>query len=288
MKKNKLILFLALGLFSCAGTNTGDLTGCWIETSSFYVQGMNLSADGTAESVGMKTLLYHKWSLSGDQLILSGESVGNGQTIQFADTMRIIRLSNDTLVVDRKGQNVVFVKEENGIAAVNSQPSRKAYDGFVWKELQGAGLKLFVQENENIRLAADSLLPGIVIVRKGDSYNHKVIQVFDLPNKNINDVIDILSKSDNWDRQQTCKFKEVQSARNGVRRYVMVPDGDYEAQINLQMKSEPVPFTCNGWGVGNSGMRYFEVHDNHPDKAVFVEIGQDAPLFDENSIVFDD
>ena len=35
-----------------------------------------------------------------------------------------------------------------------------------------------------------------------------------------------------------------------------------------------------------SGSRYFEIHENHPDKAVFVEIGQDAPLFDENSIEF--
>lgn len=50
------------------------------------------------------------------------------------------------------------------------------------------------------------------------------------------------------------------------------------------MKEEPVPSTCSGWGVGNSGMRYFEVQDSHPDRAVFVEIGQDAPLFDESSI----
>ena len=51
-----------------------------------------------------------------------------------------------------------------------------------------------------------------------------------------------------------------------------------------KQKQEPVPSTCNGWGTGNSGMRYFEIYDNAPDKAVFVEIGQDAPLFDENSI----
>lgn len=52
------------------------------------------------------------------------------------------------------------------------------------------------------------------------------------------------------------------------------------------MQSEPVPAPCNGWGVGNSGKRYFEIHDSNPDKAIFIEIGQDAPLFDENSISF--
>lgn len=52
------------------------------------------------------------------------------------------------------------------------------------------------------------------------------------------------------------------------------------------MQSEPVPAPCNGWGVGNSGQRYFEIHNSNPDKAIFIEIGQDAPLFDENSIIF--
>ena len=66
----------------------------------------------------------------------------------------------------------------------------------------------------------------------------------------------------------------------------MVPDGEYATRINEWMQKEPVPVTCNGWGVGNSGNRYFEVHDSRPDKALFVEIGQDAPLFDENSIEF--
>lgn len=45
-----------------------------------------------------------------------------------------------------------------------------------------------------------------------------------------------------------------------------------------------MPFTCHGWGVGNSGARYFEVFHTHPQKAVFVEVGQDMPLFDEQSI----
>lgn len=69
---------------------------------------------------------------------------------------------------------------------------------------------------------------------------------------------------------------------------MLTPSGEYARKMEQVMKEEPVPSTCNGWGVGNSGMRYFEVHDSHPDKAIFVEIGQDAPLFDENSISFTD
>ena len=83
---------------------------------------------------------------------------------------------------------------------------------------------------------------------------------------------------------QSCQFKEVKSGREGVKRYLLVPAGSYAAEVDKQMKEEPVPSTCSGWGVGNSGMRYFEVQDSHPDRAVFIEIGQDAPLFDESSI----
>ena len=168
--------------------------------------------------------------------------------------------------------------------AVNYVPSRKAYDGFEWKELSGAGLKLWYQANDDIRLIADSSLRGIVVVRNGDPSPHKVIQAFNLPNKSINDVIDVLRKSECWDNNQTCRFKEVESGRNGVKRFLMVPDGEYAQKIETEMKESPVPVTCNGWGVGNSGMRYFELYESNPAKAIFVEIGQDAPLFDETSI----
>lgn len=164
--------------------------------------------------------------------------------------------------------------------------SRKPYDGFEWKELSGAGLKLWYQSGADIRLIADSSLPGIVMVRKGDASPHKVIQVFDLPNRNINDVVEVLKKSEGWDAGQTSKFKEVKSGKEGVKRFLMIPDGDYALKVEAEMKTSPVPVTCNGWGVGNSGMRYFEIHDSNQGKAIFVEIGQDAPLFDENSIVF--
>lgn len=161
---------------------------------------------------------------------------------------------------------------------------RKAYDGFTWATLSGAGIKLRAQSNQEIRLMIDPSIPGVVMVRNGDTSPRMLIQIFDLPNNDINDVINCLSKSENWDESQTCKFKEVKSGRKGVKRFVLVPDGNYALEIDNQMKTEPVPATCNDWGVGNSGMRYFEIYDNKPDKAVFMEIGQDAPLFDENSI----
>lgn len=163
---------------------------------------------------------------------------------------------------------------------------RRAYEGFEWTGLSGAGLQLKVQTNENIRFLADPSLPGIVMVRNGDSSPQMKIRVFDLPSNDISDVLKYLETTDGWDMSQTCAFREIPSGRRGISRYVLVPDGEYAVSAAREMESSPVPCTCNGWGEGNSGHRYFEVHENNPGKAIFVEIGQDAPLFDENSIEF--
>lgn len=178
----------------------------------------------------------------------------------------------------------MIMSQNEGLAVSRRQP----YDGFEWKELSGAGLRLWVQENEHIRLLADPSLPGIVMVRDGDASPMALVRIFDLPNNDIDDVLQTLGHSDGWDAGQTCAFREVNFGRSGVRRFVLAPAGEYGSSIAERMKTEPVPSTCNGWGTGNSGIRYFEIHEDTPGKALFVEIGQDAPLFDENSIEFAD
>lgn len=281
-------MLLALVLSPLAGRGGTDLTGCWIEVlpkDMPYVQGMCLNDDGTAESVGMATLKYSRWKTDGKCLILDGESIGNGQTINFSDTLRIIDVAKDTLTLERRMNKVVYVRK----SAINEpikgrRVQRTAHAGFEWRELKGAGMKLRVQRNDKIRLMADPLLPGIVMVRDGDERPHRLIQVFSIKGNDINEVIGQLEKTDGWDKAQPGVFKQVESGRKGVRRYVMIPDGEYATETNRQMKSEPVASTCNGWGVGNSGYRYFEMYDSNPGKVVFVEIGQDAPLFDEKSI----
>lgn len=121
MKKTFSFILLsglvASGLVACGNHQEEKLTGTWIEQlpqGMDFTQGFLLKSDGTAESVGMSTLLYHRWEVSDKQLVLHGESVGNHQTISFTDTLKIMKLRNDTLVVDRKGMEMVFVKESSG------------------------------------------------------------------------------------------------------------------------------------------------------------------------------
>lgn len=289
----KLLFLLSIGLCACGSNNEKDLNGRWIEIlpeGCGYSQGFELKADKSASSIGMSTLKYNSWKIADEKLLLSGESIGNGQTLQFTDTLEIVSLKNDTLVL-KKGDRQFSLKREDKADCTTAnalQPSRAPFEGFEWGEIKGAGLHLLAQHNDNIRLIADPSLPGIVMVRNGDTQPKMVIRVFDLPNKDINDVITQLSQDKGWDKSQTCRMEEVESNRQGVHRYKMTPDGKYAEQTNKLMQSEPVPATCNGWGMGNSGTRYFEIHESHPNKAIFLEIGQEAPLFDETNITFAD
>ena len=170
------------------------------------------------------------------------------------------------------------------------QPSTKARDGYSWEIVSGAGLKFWAQRDSNTCVVTDAILQGAVVEQKNSRTHNRrqVIKVFPLKHGDINDVLDLLRGTPGWDDSQTCKFKKEDCDRKGVTRYVLIPQGDYAEEFETRSKNEAIPSTCNGWGVGNSGTRYFEIHDSHPDQAVFVEIGQEAPLFDPESIVLTD
>lgn len=108
MKKEIAAICAAYLLVSCATTvDNSQLIGNWIEivpSAPELVQGMTLTADGSASSIGMATLKYQRWqSTSDSQLILWGESIGNGQTIDFSDTLKIIRVTTDSLFLESAG-----------------------------------------------------------------------------------------------------------------------------------------------------------------------------------------
>lgn len=98
---------LAMVMVSCVSEDKNKaFEGNWIEVmpvSLDVVEGVTLSANGKAKSIGMATLLYDGWKLDADKLILSGKSVGNGQTIDFSDTLTVVRVTADSLLLDKFG-----------------------------------------------------------------------------------------------------------------------------------------------------------------------------------------
>ena len=102
MKKKMLGVVMLLGILTACGGNSMSVVGAWVEPvpgMEGKVQGVKIEEGGNASSINMATLVYESWKQKGDQLILTGKSIGNGQTIEFTDTLEIIMLSADSLIL---------------------------------------------------------------------------------------------------------------------------------------------------------------------------------------------
>lgn len=172
--------------------------------------------------------------------------------------------------------------------AVYKGEMREPYEGFVWEHVSGAGLDFMAQRNDRLHVATDASLPGAVLMDGDGNRLDTLMRVFRLEHGTVDELPSVLCRQPGWDEKQTCKVKEVKPGCDGRRRYVLLPDGAYADSINMLMENEPVPSTCSGWGIGNSGFRYFEVFSSAPGLVLFVEIGQEMPLFDECSIRLSD
>ncbi len=104
--KSIIITATLISFIGCS-SNNNKFDGNWIEVMPFsidVVQGMNLNPDGKAKSIGMATLQYERWKAEDDKLILWGKSIGNGQTIDFSDTLTIVSVTADSLLLDKHGR----------------------------------------------------------------------------------------------------------------------------------------------------------------------------------------
>ncbi len=83
MKKKMLAAILLTGLLVACSGNSTSVVGVWVEPvpgMEGQMQGIKIEEGGAASSVNMATLVYENWKQEGDKLILSGKSIGNGQT----------------------------------------------------------------------------------------------------------------------------------------------------------------------------------------------------------------
>lgn len=96
----------------CAGKPT--LEGKWVEPipgMEDQMQGISLEKDGKASSINSATLQYQSWVRQGDTLVLSGQSLGNGQTIDFVDSYQIEKLSDTELVLKNNDMTINYTKQ---------------------------------------------------------------------------------------------------------------------------------------------------------------------------------
>lgn len=91
------------------------IAGSWVEPNPIdpkQMQGMTLNPDGTATSINMATLLTEKWNMEDGKLIISIKSIGNKQTIEMNDTMKVIKLDADSLILERGSEVWALSREK--------------------------------------------------------------------------------------------------------------------------------------------------------------------------------
>ena len=99
-----LCIAAAVSLSSCSPkSQKEELCGIWVQPipGSHIVQGVELKADGSARSVNMATLRYDRWELASESIILHGLSIGNGVSGEFSDTLSIVKLTPDSLILQK-------------------------------------------------------------------------------------------------------------------------------------------------------------------------------------------
>lgn len=114
MKKTIIAALSIIVLSACTDTKK-ELVGSWLEVmppDMNYVQGMTLNENGSASSIGMATLGYYDWKVDGKTFMISGQSIGNGQSINFVDTLEIAKISADSLILECEEYTIKYYKKK--------------------------------------------------------------------------------------------------------------------------------------------------------------------------------
>lgn len=166
MKKKMFTLLTAIAILFSACRNEATLTGQWIEPipgSRDAIQGFELKENGEATSINMSTLQYKQWIREGDRLILSGESIGNHQTISFSDTLEICQLTSDSLILKKDSYIRNFARPQNSIPATLIQNADSLSFTVTGRLIIGHEVRSFIAEGDSTEYwiidKTDSLKP---------------------------------------------------------------------------------------------------------------------------------
>ncbi|MET3898448.1 hypothetical protein ABIB57_002397 [Devosia sp. UYZn731] len=176
--------------------------------------------------------------------------------------------------------------------AQTGEPSRPADDRCAWEKLSDAkvGLSAWVERCDFGDRKIDLHFDGNTVVEKysdgGDA--EPVIQIFDLKDGETEEagLNRIYAEHTDPATASRCVAADADygTVPAGVRRYSFVPNAEYAAELEKSASPDELPEPpCGDLGEWPDGIQYFEAHDN-AHKILFVIAGQDAPLFDEQTL----
>jgi hypothetical protein len=179
--------------------------------------------------------------------------------------------------------------------AADSQPSRPAFKGCAWEHLSdpAAGVAAWVQRCDYGFRKIDLFLQGrSILVRFSDGgAPEPVVDVFDLQagesaEAGIKRVFDAHTAPELARRCVVAPYKGTAKAPAGVKRYSVVPDAAYAKEWKARQDPNEVGDPpCGDMGDSPDGIQYFEAQPKSGVRRfLLVRVGQDEPLFDENTL----
>jgi hypothetical protein len=174
-------------------------------------------------------------------------------------------------------------------------PSRPAEKGCAWEQVQAdSGLAAWVQRCDFGFRQIDLFMQGNRLMQRysdSPASPEAVIEVFDLQaGVAIEAGVKRIFAEQTLDKKLARRcvlapFHE-KSIPADVRRYTFVPDAAYRKTLAAHAKKDEVPDPpCGDWGIAPDGIQYFEAQPGRAaDRVMFVRVGQDAPLFDEQTL----
>jgi ADP-ribose pyrophosphatase YjhB (NUDIX family) len=191
---------------------------------------------------------------------------------------------------------MLAVASASGESVPGLRPSRPPEKGCTWQRLSDArvGLEAWVQRCDfGFRKIAFLFSKGSLAMRYSDGGEaYPVVDVFTLapgetPESGARRIF-----RETTDKALAARcvlvpyHDEFTKAPAGVERYTFVPDTAYAAELKAKGEPEGVPDPpCGDRGESPDGIGYWEAQPGrNPRKILFVDVGQDTPLFDEQTL----
>jgi len=169
------------------------------------------------------------------------------------------------------------------------KPSRAAEKGCAWEKFSNAslGLEAWVQRCDYGDRKIDFVAQGQSLAQRYSDGGkpEPVIDVFDrLPNESGEAAVKRIFAAHTEKKlaakciARTFRWPDMKTPV-GVQRFTFVLKNPPKPKETPDDEIPPPP--CGDWGDSPDGIQYFEVH---PAKVFFVRVGQDIPLFDEQTL----
>ncbi|MER8833950.1 hypothetical protein NKJ72_13390 [Mesorhizobium sp. M0045] len=187
----------------------------------------------------------------------------------------------------------VLVAMAPGARADQSTPSRPPVDKCSWERLadRDVGLAAWVQRCDfGFRRIHFEFGGNALAIKYSDGGSaDPVVEVFDmLPGEAADAALQrIFTQKTEKAISTRCVLMPYTEGATPARilRYVFSPDAAYREELKTVANPDEVGEPpCGEWGEAPDGIQYFEVQSPELRKLLFVRVGQDEPLFDEQTL----